>query len=199
MHRHTDKTLTEGRWSRQARKKEGERESTQRRRLPASPAVGNPGSSIESGRRYVRTSERASEQRGRAREEVDASLPFGEESLPERYPGSCKAGAATRVSIPTRVSTVSRQSRPRLLRCRGSAVFGQPQLRPVVGAAIRVAEGERLCEFPPTKQRNAASRVGEATPRRSIKPRPDTPTVTTAQLLRRPRRRGARERGSVWW
>ncbi|KAK1136831.1 hypothetical protein K0M31_001367 [Melipona bicolor] len=189
--------LNEGRLVEERKENE---DSTQRRRLPASPAVGNPGSSIESGRRYVR-SERASERRRRAREEVDASLPLGEESLPERYPGSCKAGAAdSRLYPHPGVRGVSAQSFSAFALSRQRCLW--PAATASGGGGSDSGRGGRttLRVSPsPTRRLNAASRVGEATPRRSIKPRPDTPTVTTAQLLRRPRRRGAHERGSVWW
>lgn len=72
----------------------------------------------------IRPDERAKRERDRIGRE---RLPLGEESLPERYPGSWKAGASdSRLSTPTTPSPMSQQSRPRLLRCRGSSVFGQP-------------------------------------------------------------------------
>lgn len=58
--------------------------------------------------------------------------------------------------------------------------------------------GRTARQAPPPDNVNAASRVGEATPRRGISLRPSSPTVTAAQLPRCSRRRGARERSLVW-
>lgn len=135
--------LSQGGKKSEKRKKEEEedeerRKVTQRRRLaPASPAVGNPGSSIEPGRRYVRT-ERERDRIGRERE----SLPLSRRGkFTGKISGKLEGRSQRLASLYPHhaVHTMSQQSRPRLLRCRGGSVFGQPWPRSAVGMGGRGA------------------------------------------------------------
>lgn len=108
--------LSQGGKKSEKRKKEEEedeerRKVTQRRRLaPASPAVGNPGSSIEPGRRYVRT-ERERDRIGREREPT----PLSERKVYRKDIREVgRQEPATRVSLPPprRPHDVSAESSP---------------------------------------------------------------------------------------